>query len=166
MVCTNSTGAKRIVYLLHGFIGSGKTTFAKILEKEKCAMRLTHDDFMILLYGQNPPANLFKEYYDRITKMIWKLTSELVELHVPVILDFGFWTKDSRREAIDRVYQMGATPLLYVISCNPVTMKERCLRRNMQGDDTLLIDEAAFDNLFKLYEPISEDEEHVLVKTD
>ena len=99
MVSSSRDSESKHVYLLHGFIGSGKTTFARILAKEVVAMRLTHDEYMVLLYGTNPPEDLFRVYYDRVTEMIWKMTVELIQLNVPVILDFGFWTKESRLKA-------------------------------------------------------------------
>ena len=55
---------------MHGFIGSGKTTFAMSLTNEKRAIRLTHDEFMVFLHGTNPPADKFPEFYDRIAKLI------------------------------------------------------------------------------------------------
>ena len=166
MVSSSRDSERKHVYLLHGFIGSGKTTFARILAREVVAMRLTHDEYMVLLYGTNPPEDLFRVYYDRVTEMIWKMTVELIQLNVPVILDFGFWTKESRLKAIERVHQIGAEPHLYAMECNPATMKDRCLKRNQLEGDTLLIDEPAFDKFFKFYEPISEDEKPVFIKTD
>lgn len=139
MVETSSSSLKRHVYLIHGFIGSGKTTFAKKLAKEKRAMRLTHDDYMVLLYGSNPPANLFRDCAERVSEMLWRMTAELVSLEVPAILDFGFWTKKLRVEAIERVRAMGAIPLIYAIACSPATMKERCLKRTAQGGEKIFL---------------------------
>lgn len=33
-------------FLIHGFLGAGKTTFAKRLEEEEKALRFTHDEWM------------------------------------------------------------------------------------------------------------------------
>ena len=166
MVSARPLAAKRNVFLMHGFIGSGKTTFAKTLAREKGAMRLTHDEYMVLLYGSNPPADLYNEYYDRVAEMLWRMTAELVGLGVPVILDLGFWTKKVRAEAIERVKHMGAVPLIYAVRCSPAIMKQRCLARTAKGGAELFIDEAAFDKLFKLFEPMSEEEDQVVITTD
>ena len=45
---------KATVYLICGFIGSGKTTFAKKLEKETGAIRITKDEWLISLFGHDP----------------------------------------------------------------------------------------------------------------
>jgi predicted kinase len=155
---------KASVYLIHGFIGSGKTTFSKALAKEKCAMRLNPDELMITLHGNNPPADQFGAYYDRVQALIWQLTAELLAIDVPVILDFGFWTKKSRQDAINRVIALGGAPSLYSIECDPKIMKERCLQRSqsLSGGD-LYIDEAAFDKFYAMYEPLGDDEERIAV---
>ena len=45
-----------IVYLIVGLPGAGKTTHAKELETSASALRLTPDEWQIVLFGdQNPP---------------------------------------------------------------------------------------------------------------
>ena len=41
------------IHLMTGFIGFGKTTLAKKMEKELSAVRLTHDEIMLERYGRN-----------------------------------------------------------------------------------------------------------------
>jgi len=155
------------VYLMHGFIGSGKTTFAKQLAKEKQALRLTHDAVMVTLYGNNPPAEHFQEYYERVAKLLWIITAELVSIGSAVILDFGFWSREARDVARNRVVQLGGAPVMYAISCNLETMRERCLRRSESpGEENLVIDSHAFEKFFQLYEAPEKDEDYIVVKTD
>ncbi len=45
---------KPIVYLICGFIGAGKTTFAKKLEEKTGAVRITKDEWSIRLIGNDP----------------------------------------------------------------------------------------------------------------
>ena len=49
------------LHLIHGFVGAGKTTFAKKLEHFLPAVRFTHDEWMSKLYGENPPLEHFNE---------------------------------------------------------------------------------------------------------
>ena len=79
------------LHLIHGFAGAGKTTFARNLAVESSAIRFTHDEWMVKLYGHNPPENRFADYFDRISNLIWELTMQLLHLGQDVILDFGFW---------------------------------------------------------------------------
>jgi predicted kinase len=60
------------IHLMHGFIGFGKTTIAEKLAKELPAVRLNNDEFMELLYGRNPPPELYQDYYNRIDGVIPK----------------------------------------------------------------------------------------------
>ena len=48
-----------IVYLIVGLPGAGKTSRAKELESSASALRLTPDEWQIMLFGdQNPPDNV------------------------------------------------------------------------------------------------------------
>jgi predicted kinase len=54
-------------HLIHGYLGAGKTTFARRLEQELRAIRFTHDEWMSRLYGDDPSADMFPEYAERIS---------------------------------------------------------------------------------------------------
>jgi len=47
------------VHLLRGKTGSGKTTFAPTLERERKAILLSADEWMILLFGRDMERELF-----------------------------------------------------------------------------------------------------------
>jgi predicted kinase len=44
-------------HLIHGYLGAGKTTFARRLEEELPAIRFSHDEWMTNLYGDDPPIS-------------------------------------------------------------------------------------------------------------
>jgi predicted ATPase len=46
--------SKATVYVLCGFIGAGKTTFAKQLEAQTGAVRITKDEWLIRIVGNEP----------------------------------------------------------------------------------------------------------------
>ena len=79
-----------IAHLMYGFIGSGKTTYATQLEKDLPALRFSVDEWMIALYGQDPPESKFEERYIRTVDLIWNVATRVLELDQDVILDFGF----------------------------------------------------------------------------
>jgi predicted kinase len=56
--------------LIHGYLGAGKTTFARQLERTIPAIRLSHDEWMVRLYGDNPPIEHFADFYGRHPQMI------------------------------------------------------------------------------------------------
>jgi len=53
---------KPLAHIIIGFIGSGKTTFAKKLEEETGAIRFTKDEWMVRVFGNTPPKDTFEEY--------------------------------------------------------------------------------------------------------
>ncbi|MEK7394097.1 MAG: AAA family ATPase, partial [Fibrobacterota bacterium] len=59
-----------MIYLMHGFIGSGKTTRAKELERDLGALRITPDEWMAELFGDDPPADKFRHYQDVLCRRL------------------------------------------------------------------------------------------------
>lgn len=59
-----------LAFLLHGYLGVGKTTLARRLEAEHAAFRFTHDEWVRALYGQDPPEALFADSAGRVSGLI------------------------------------------------------------------------------------------------
>jgi len=51
-----------VVYLICGFIGAGKTTFAKKLEEKSGAVRITKDEWSIRIIGSDPAIDGYAEW--------------------------------------------------------------------------------------------------------
>jgi predicted kinase len=80
------------VYLLVGLPGAGKTTRARELELSAPAIRLTPDEWQIMLFGkENPP-----DKRDLVEGKLVQLGMRAAELGANVVLDFGFWGRDER----------------------------------------------------------------------
>lgn len=156
-----------IAYLIHGFVGVGKTTYATELEQTFPAMRFSIDDWMTALYGQNPPEEKFEDYHERTTGLIWSVAARVLELDRDVILDFGFWSRASRDEARHRIEALGAEAVLYGVACSEDVMRSRVLERTaLLPEGSFYIDERAMESFRERFEPLSADEPHVLVRTD
>lgn len=159
------TEPRPTAHLLHGFVGAGKTTFARKLEHDHRAVRFTHDEWMHLLYGADPPADRFTGFSGRVDELVWRTALRLLALGIDVILDFGFWTRRSRDEARSRVLACGARPLLYSIDCPEETMRDRVEQRTRHlPDDSLSINQPAFDLFKSRFEPLTDDE--VAIRVD
>jgi predicted kinase len=155
------------LHLLHGFTGAGKTTFARKLERELLALRFTPDEWIVQLYGNNPPEEDFSECLDRVTNLIWQLTMQLLRSDRDVILDFGFWSRSSRDEARSKAKAAGASIKLYWLWCAEETMRQRVLKRSADlPAGALLIDENAIQLFKERFEPLNEDESHLKVYSD
>ena len=87
MVMTQPT-----LFLTVGLPATGKTTAARRLEIDHDALRLTKDEWMKALYGEeNPPSAS-----DVIEGRLIGIGLRALELETNVVIDFGLWGRDER----------------------------------------------------------------------
>src|SRR3989338_9394821 len=98
-------------YVICGFIGAGKTTFARKLEKETGAIRVTKDEWIIKIFGNKITSdNTFAEYDKRITELAKNIAFKILKSGRDVIIDEGFWVKSQRDDIKKKILQVGAKP--------------------------------------------------------
>jgi predicted kinase len=156
----------RTAHLVHGYLGAGKTTFAKVLAERTGALRYTPDELMVTRHGHDPPARHFDEYLARVYAEINAEWPHTLASGRDVILDFGFWTRAWRDAARTRAANVGAGTKLYFVRCAEETARARCLRRNEDPKDSLVVTENTFEVLKSRFEPLGADEPFELVETD
>jgi predicted kinase len=143
--------------LLHGFLGVGKTTFAKRLEREEGAVRFTHDEWMSRLYGSDPPAADFQDLAGRVSMTMEGVWTRCLELGTSVVLDFGFWSRAERAHVRALVSGHGGEAVLYRLNCPPdVAMKRIKMRNGLPGN--LYITPETYQALETRFEPLGADE--------
>jgi predicted kinase len=156
------------VHLIHGFVGTGKTTFSKKLESEnQNIIRFTLDEWMIALFGKNPPKEAFGDFEKKLKALIWGVAQKNLALGNDVILDFGFWKKNDRDDYKKMAKDVGAEVKLYNLRCPDDVILERVLKRTEEmGDGALFIDENAINEFKQYFEPVNSDtEESILIET-
>lgn len=83
--------------LICGKICSGKTTYAEKLAKQENAVVLSSDELMLSLFDP-----LLGDRHDEISKRansyLKNLALKLIGAGMNVILDWGFWTREGRKE--------------------------------------------------------------------
>lgn len=152
------------LFLIHGFIGSGKTTLSKKLEVKENAVRFTPDEWMIHFYGANPPANMFSIYHDNIKKMIEAMAIEFLRRGQNVILDYGFWHRHDRDYYRELAKDLGVECIMYSMPSDFEVCKERALKRTAEmGEGALFIDENALNKFWDVFEPLGSDEEFIKI---
>jgi len=156
-----------VVHLLCGLPGSGKTTYARRLERDVGAVLLNHDDWMVALYGTNPPESLFPEYQSRVTELIWSVAGQFISRGIGVILDHGFWTRAAREDARIRTLRFGAIPKFYLMVCRDAIADARVLSRSASDTvSTLQINASALAVFRSKFEPMERDEEYERISTE
>ena len=114
-----------IVYLIVGLPGAGKTTRARELEISASALRLTPDEWQIMLFGdQNPP-----DKRDLVEGKLVQLGMRAAELGTNVVLDFGFWGTDERSALRWIAYAVGARSQVVYLPVDHQEQRRRVTNR-------------------------------------
>jgi predicted kinase len=155
---------KPTVYVICGFIGAGKTTFARKLEAETGAVRITKDEWLIRLIGNDPTVEGFAEFDHKVCGLSRDVGFGLVEKGIDVIFDEGFWEREQRDLMRRRIDAAGAREVLYVLHTPIETIRARVARRNAHPSrDSFLISGDMLDYYLQYWQPPGDDEEYVLI---
>jgi predicted kinase/GNAT superfamily N-acetyltransferase len=148
-------------HLIHGFLGVGKTAFARQLEERLPAIRFSHDEWMACLYGDDPPVERFAEFYRRVWEQMADVWPRCLELGLNVVLDFGFWTRPERNAMRAKITALGGQPCLYRLTCPEDEAWRRIEKRNADLRGSLYISRSTFEMLKGRFEPLGNDEERI-----
>ena len=115
------------LFLITGLPGSGKTTLARQLEQQHCAVRFTPDEWMMPLFGAGESAN---RRWLLESELFWRLAARLLGLGTNVILDYGLWAREERDLFLERGEALGATVRLYALELPLAELWQRIDSRN------------------------------------
>jgi predicted kinase len=148
-------------HMIHGYLGAGKTTFARHLEAKLGAIRFSDDEWMTRLYGKDPPLELFAGYRRNVWDLAQRVWTRCLTLGLDVVLDFGFWARAERDLVRALVAAAGAKHILYELACPETEAWQRVQTRNSNLQGSFLITRATFEFLKARFEPLANDEERV-----
>lgn len=151
------------IYLICGFIGAGKSTFARKLEEKTGAVRISKDEWSIRFIGNDPTIDGYAKWDRKIIDFSRDIAFNLAEKGIDVVMDEGFWEKETRNEMRRRAKAIGAKVVMYYLDTPIETVRERVLRRNDNPPkDSFKISREMLDGYLKNWEPSTEDENYLL----
>jgi predicted kinase len=151
------------IYLLCGKTGSGKTTYARKLE-EQGAVRFSLDEWMIRFYGHHMSRELFDQRVQICEEMFFDLAEALVGRGVAVVIDHGFWKREARNHARQRLANTGAQIELVYLQVPDQVLLQRLRTHNASlPTGTFVITEEMFELFSAWFEPPDDAERAVLV---
>lgn len=87
---------KPVLHLMVGLPCSGKSTLARILQKEENALLLSPDGWQLALFGDDFGGPDHDRRHSQIEMLLWELAKEALSIGANVILDYGFWAREER----------------------------------------------------------------------
>lgn len=154
------------IHAIHGYICSGKTTFAKKLEKDENVIRFTLDEWINDQCGKNTTdqtdQNCMDHARDEMTKQ-WKST---LNKGIDIILDDGFWRVTDRNSIRRYADSNGAEFKLYKVTCSFEEMSKRLAARNQsKTNDSCIISESQFWANTWYFQSLLPDEKCIIIDT-
>lgn len=119
------------IILLCGKLCAGKTTYARRIAPEIGAVILSVDEIMLSLFGQH-----LGDDHDRIATLtrdyLSRKSLEILESGIPVILDWGFWTRADRATTRDFYESRGIPCELHYIDVPDDRWRAHIAARNAE----------------------------------
>ena len=145
-----------------GKIGCGKTYYANRLKEQEHAVILSTDEVTYDLTN-NQQGDGYDEFAIRVNLYLRKKAVEIVNAGCTVILDWGFWTKENRKEIKRYGENNGVLVETHYIDIDDKTWYENIEKRNNEvisgnGGSSFYVNEGLLNKVSSLFE-IPEKEE-------
>ena len=147
------------LHLICGLPGAGKTTLARKLETELPALRLTPDEWIAQILADVSDRTELDRLRDPIEAVQWQVAVKTLALGIDVILDFGFWGREERREFRRRAEALGAKVKWHFLVVDREELWARISKRNAAlPSGTFYNSEEECDIYWSLFEPPTDEE--------
>lgn len=153
------------IYFICGFVGSGKTTYAKQLAISTPAFRFSIDEWMIPLYGEHMERAEFDARLANLQGLFKDAAVQMLELDVSVVFDFGFWKKSDRLQVVKWAQEVGFDHEFHYVNTSFNVCCCRAFHRNLQGNNSYEMTQEMLDLFWSWFEVPDEDDLNIRVVT-
>ena len=120
------------LFLTVGLPCTGKTTAARRIEVEHKALRLTKDEWVKALYGNENPTSAS----DVIEGRLVEIGLRALELGIDVVIDYGLWSRDERSALRQAAADVGAVVEMHYFQLSQAEQRRRLDRRQAEAPHT------------------------------
>lgn len=148
----------KTVHLICGLPCAGKTTFAKQLVAERRALYLGLDEALIALHGSYSLAEVGSEEHVRrviaCRRSLWNIAEHALQIDQEVILDDGFFFRQTRERYATLCAGAGAQSVLYFLDAPYDLLLARLQERNRHLPHTNFeIAAVQLEQFLRIFEP-------------
>lgn len=156
------------VIAICGKICSGKTYYANQMKQKEKAVILSCDELTKYLFNNN-----LGEKHDEMSKKIWeyllKKSVDIIQTDTNVILDWGFWSRDGRKNISDYFSSLKIECEWHYIDIDDLSWQFNIEERNKRvldgvGGDSYYLDDGLMEKLLSKWETPTKKEIDVWVK--
>jgi predicted kinase len=120
------------LFLTVGLPATGKTSAARRIEVERDALRLTKDEWVKALYGQENPSSASAVIEGRLIE----IGLRALELGNNVVIDYGLWSRDERSALRQAAADRGARVELHYFEVSVAEQRRRLDQRQADQPHT------------------------------
>jgi len=175
-VTAKSSGNSGKIHLIVGPVGAGKSTFARRLERERRALRLSLDEWMAALFSPDRPDVGRREWYverrSRCTEQIGAVAKAAANAGTETVLELGLLQRHERERCYTWIEAAGFALTIYVLDAAREVRRERVAARNVTQGETfsMLVPPEFFELASELWQPLEavecEGRDVVFMRTD
>lgn len=145
-----------------GKICSGKTYYAKQIEKNINAVILSTDEATYYLIN-NEQGEFYNNFSERVNKYLMKKAVEIVKAGCNVILDWGFWTKASRKATTEYFEKFSIKTEWHYVDIELSKLEKQIRNRNNKikngnGGYNFYVDDGLLQKSLSTFETPTDDE--------
>jgi predicted kinase len=122
--------AKGTLHMVCGLPCAGKTTFAKQFEHERRVLRLSPDEWIMAIYGNDVTREIADSIRTPLEHALLDLALRVAALGIDVILENGFWTREEREEYRAEAAAAGVPTELHYLDVPLDELEARLAARN------------------------------------